>query len=175
MLTCFPMRVDAELAGVIVRDARTAYPAPEVSSLAGLEPPQGWPSAVEKLAADASALRWRVRRQWARGCAPHAVTGAPGASQDSYAVRVVREDAAFVRWGAWALYRGGAWKHVWMWGSELLPFGLAGVTDLREWLADPGACGPQWCDRIRSRVADQEMARKAAAASRPRARREGMS
>lgn len=169
------MRVDAELAGVLAGGEESVYPAPEVSSLAGLEPLRGWPGPVEKLAADGSALRWRVRRQWARGCVPHAVTGAPGVSQDSYAVRFAREDADGARWGAWALYRQGTWKHVWMWGSELLLFGLAGVTDLREWLADPAACGSEWCDRIRTRVAEQEKARKAAAAARPRTRREGIS
>jgi hypothetical protein len=174
MLACFPMRVDAELAGVF-GGVETAYPAPEVSSLAGLVPPGGWPGPVEKLAADASELGWRVRRQWARGCLPHATTGAPGASRDSYAVRMAREDADGTRWAAWALYRGEAWKSVWMWGSDLLPFGLAGVTDLREWLADPAGCGQRWRDRIRARVAQQEAARKAAAAVRPRTRREGMS
>ena len=177
MLTCFPMRMDAESAGVLT-DAQAAYPAPEVSSLAGLEPPVrngvSWPGPVEKLAADGSGLGWRARKQWARGCLPHATTGAPGAAWDSYVVRFARADAS-LSWGAWALYRQGAWKSVWMWGTALLPFGLAGVTDLRVWLAGPAACGVEWFDVIRKRVADQETARKAATAARPRARREGMS
>lgn len=163
------MRVDAELAGVLV-GAETGYPASEVSSLAGLEPSAGWPGPVEKLVAEGSALGWRVRKQWARGYLPHATTGAPGVSQDSYAVRFAREG-----WGAWAIRRGDSWPFVWMWGTALLPFGLAGVTDLRQWLADPAACGAEFFDAIRRRVADQEKARKAAAAVRPRVKREGMS
>jgi len=168
-LACFPMRVDAELAGVL-GDAEAAYPAPEVSSLAGLMPPQGWPAAVESLAAAGSVRGWDVRRQWARGCLPHATTGAPGAVQDSYAVRFAREG-----WGAWTVRRGAGWPFVWMWGLTLLPFGLGNVTDLKTWLTFGGTNDPVFFDAIRVRVAEQEAARKAAALARPRTKREGMS
>jgi hypothetical protein len=164
---CFPMRVDWEAAGgrppVVVE-----YPAPEVASPDGREPDAGWPSPVEKLARDGCALGWCVRRQWARGCLPHAATGAPGASQDSYAVRFALREPDGSLWGAWAVYRAGAWKFVWMWGTALLPFGLAGVTDLKVFLAGPALCDQAFFDRIRVRVAQQELTRKAAAVARPR-------
>lgn len=166
-LVCFPMRLDAELAGVLTAE-EGAYPAPEVTSRDGAEPAGGWPGPVEKLASDGCALGWRVRKQYARGHLPHAATGAPGAAQDSYAVRLAREDADGARWGAWAVYRGGSWKHVWMWGSSLLPFGSGNVTDLRLWLVAPHRCSQDWFAAIRKRVAEQEKARKVAAAARPR-------
>jgi hypothetical protein len=75
-------------------------------------------------------------------------------------------------WAAWAVYRGGAWKFVWMTGRDLPPFGLGGVTDLREWLADPGKLA-SWYDTIRERVRLAEVRRKEAATSRPKKGREG--
>lgn len=149
----------------LVEQERTPYPAPEVSSRDDIAALHGvvWPSAVEKLASDGSALAWDVRKQWARGCLPHATTGRPGASEDSFAVCFARDV-----WTAWAVYRGGAWKFVWMTGKDLPPFGLGGVTDLREWLADPDRPA-SWYDAIRERVAN----RKEAAKSRPKKGREG--
>jgi hypothetical protein len=151
---------------------RPAYPAPEVSSrddiaaLHGVAHGVVWPGAVEKLASDGCALHWDVRKTWARGCLPHATTGRPGAPEDSYAVRFARET-----WSAWAVYRGGAWKFVWMVGRDLPPFGLGGVTDLREWLADPEKL-TSWYGAIRERARLVEVRRKEAAKSRPKKTRE---
>lgn len=149
----------------VPEQARPAYPAPEVSSRYNIA--AAWPSAVEKLASDGSALAWDVRKAWARGCLPHATTGRPGPSEDSYAVRFARSHLA-----AWAVYRGGAWKFVWMTGKDLPPFGLGGVTDLREWLADPGKPA-SWYDVIRERARLAEMRRKEAARTRLKKGREG--
>lgn len=130
-------------------EPRAPYPAPEVSSRdedAVARHGIVWPGAVEKLASDGCALGWRVRKAWARGCLPHATTGRPGPSEDSFSVRFTREV-----WSAWVVYRGSACKFVWMTGRDLPPFGLGGVTDLREWLADPGKPA-SWYDAIRGRV-----------------------
>lgn len=56
-------------------------------------------------------------------------------------------------WAGYAVRRGDAWKSVCVTGAALPPFLALGVTELREWLADPDACGPAWCDAIRAKVA----------------------
>lgn len=56
-------------------------------------------------------------------------------------------------WAGYAVRRGGAWGSVCITGTALPPFLALGVTELREWLADPEACGPAWCDAIRAKVA----------------------
>jgi hypothetical protein len=63
------------------------------------------------------------------------------------------------RWSArryaYAVHDGTAWCDVVMWGPDLPPFTLGGVTDLRAFLADPGK-GATWFGAIRERVADQD-------------------
>jgi hypothetical protein len=58
-----------------------------------------------------------------------------------------------------------------MTGRGLPPFGLGGVTDLREWLADPEKPA-SWYDAIRGRVHLAEVRRKEAAKNRPKKGRE---
>lgn len=135
-----------------------------------LERPAWCPGPVLGLAQSASAAGWGVRVQWATGSLPHATTGKPGPVRESFAVRCLRD-----AWGAWAVRRGDAWPFVWLWGETLSPFGLAGLTEMTEWLRDPDACDDRWYASIRARRAQQEIARKEAARLRPKkARSEGM-
>lgn len=132
-----------------------AFPLPEVSSREEREPDPLYPRPVWDLARAASACGWRVRMQWARGCLPHAATGVPGASQDSYAVRFSREHESGDSYSAFAVRRGSGWPFVWMWGRTLLPFGLGNVTDLKAWLTLGGTAEPAFFDGIRERLAGQ--------------------
>lgn len=133
---------------------RTGYPAPVVSSRDEVTVAIGPPGAVTALAADALAAGWLARVQYARGCFPHGTTGAPTMERESFAVAMRRDT-----WGAYAVYAGDTWRSVMLWGRELPWFPLASVTDLREWLADPGR-GPEWYDAIRERVRLAEVRKK---------------
>lgn len=164
-LMCFPLKIDAENASVLTY-ASEAYPSPEIGGRAA----EDAPAVVRNLAAAGSALGWRVRIQWARGSLPHATTGRPGRSEESWAVRFARQDPDGGRWGAWALRRSDTWPFVWMWGTELLPFGLGGLTDLKIFLAAPGELDVAG---IRERTALAEERKKEAARNRPRKAREG--
>ena len=125
------------------------YPAPEVSSRDGRWVPP--PSAVRALAAG-TPVGWTVVTQYSRGCQPHKTTGKPGPVKDWWAVRFTWKD----EYGAYAVHDGSGWDTVCVWGKTLPPFLKLGVTDLKQFLADPAACGPAWVDAIRVRVAEQD-------------------
>jgi hypothetical protein len=174
-LVCFPLRIDAELAGVIpAGEAERPFPAPEWSSRdpgrSGAAALAGAPGPVAKLAQSASAALWTVRVQWSKGSMPHAVTGRPGPPKEAFAVRgwkVVDGDEGSVRRNFAAVYRGAAWDAVWLWGPGIGWFGLAGRTDLDAYLVDP-MWPAEWFDAIRAWRAEQERAAKARAAARPK-------
>lgn len=135
---------------------REPYPNPVVSSRDGAMGDA--PGAVSTLAADAMRLGWKARVQYARGRFPHGGTGAPTMERESFAVLMRRERPSGA-WGAYAVYAGDTWRSVMMWGAALPWFPLASVTDLREWLADPGR-GSEWYDAIRERVHLAEVRKK---------------
>lgn len=105
---------------------RMEYPAPVVTSRDAWPDGVSVPSPVAKLEGEALGWGWQVRCQYSRGCMPHATTGRPGAVKDAFALRFGGR--------ACAVYRGGVWESVWIWGPDLPPNRLRGVTELREWL-----------------------------------------
>lgn len=131
------------------------------------------PGPVAKLAESASAASWRVRVQWAKGSLPHATHGAPGAVKESFAVRAWKtldipwHGGEFVRRNFAAVYRGGSWDAVWLWGPGIGWFGLAGREDLNAYLTDP-MVPVGWFEGIRARRAEQAKRQKEAAAARPK-------
>jgi hypothetical protein len=96
---------------------REVYPAPEVSSRQGMV--HSAKKAVWELETLARTLGWSVETTYARGCFPHATTGAPGPVKDSLAVRMtrgaVRAVAVYVgagktwAWDTLAVQVPGAW------------------------------------------------------------------
>lgn len=60
-------------------------------------------------------------------------------------------------WGGYAVRRGDAWVSVCVTGETLPPFMALGVTELRQWLADPAACGEAWFAEVRRKVAAAEL------------------
>lgn len=128
------------------------YPAPEFTSRD--EVPEGVvaPAVVVALAAEAVHAGWAVRTQISRGRKPHSTTGAPLALRTYFAVRMAHGSGR----AAYAVYDGTTWCDVAMWGGGVPPFPYGGVTDLRRFLAAPEACGMEWFDAIRERVAGQE-------------------
>jgi len=151
--------------GVVLE--REPYPVPVVSSRNRLAPEGGYPAVVTKLAREAGGRGWGTETAWARGCLPHATTSRPGPAEDSFRVKFARGP-----WGAWAIHRGGGWKFVWIWGQDLLPFGMCTVTDLKVWLSDPDQPA-RWYEGIRRREALAATRRKEAARNRPKKAREG--
>lgn len=63
-------------------------------------------------------------------------------------------------WMGYAARRGDEWDSVCITGATLPPFLVLGVTDLRQWLADPEGCGAEWRHAIRDRVARQALHKK---------------
>lgn len=60
-------------------------------------------------------------------------------------------------WGGYAVRRGDVWTSVCVTGETLPPFMALGVTELRQWLADPAACGEAWFAEVRRKVAAAEL------------------
>lgn len=97
---------------------------------------------------------WRTEVRHSRG----RVMGGNGkqlAAADVWSVRMHRGT-----WMAYAVRRGDVWQSVCITGAALPPFLALGVTELREWLADPDGCGPAWVDKIRGKVAASELHKK---------------
>lgn len=69
--------------------------------------------------------------------------------KDAWSVRFRRGG----RWAGYAVRRGDVWTSVCITGHSLPPFLALGVTELRQWLADPEGCGDAWTEVIRQRVA----------------------
>lgn len=164
---CLPL-----VLAVVTSGMREAFPAPEVTSRDPWDGVTGAPSAVLKLAESARATSWIVGVQRSKGCAPHASHGAPGAVKWRYAVRLGRVGA-----NAYAVYdaEAEAWKSVMLWGDARTWFACASVTDLGEYIRAGGMMDDSWYDAIRERVRVANERKKAAAVSRPKTKREGMS
>lgn len=160
---CRPMRVWT-VAG------REPFPTPLVTSRDPWDGVTGAPSAVLKLAESARAASWTVGVQRSRGSAPHASHGAPGAVKWRYAVKLRQGGAS-----AYAVHDESAWKSVMLWGDVRTWFALASVTDLQEYIRAGGMMDDSWYDAIRERVRLANERKKAAALSRPKTKREGMS
>lgn len=111
---------------------------------------------------------WATRVQHSRGMVMGG-TGKQLAVADMWSVRFRRDG-----WMGYAVRRGAAWSSIAVAGATLPPFLAFGVTELRHWLADPSS-DPALLDEVRRREADRAMKAKAAAAARPKAKREGMS
>jgi hypothetical protein len=96
---------------------------------------------------------WKVRVRHSRG----QVMGGNGKQLDVADMWTVR----FQRpgWMGYASRRGDAWDSVCVTGRTLPPFLALGVTDLKEWLAQPDQPA-EWYDKIRKRVADGALASK---------------
>lgn len=88
---------------------RTAYPEPELPAHLQVITCCPYRSAVTGLFSLAVERGWQVKITHARGCFPHATTGAPGGVQDSLAVRM-RQGAQ----RAVAVYAGAS---TWSWGT----------------------------------------------------------
>lgn len=151
-------------------EVRPVFPAPLVTSRDPWDGVTGAPSAVLKLAESARAASWIVGVQRSRGSVPHASHGAPGAVKWRYAVRLGRAGA-----NAYAVHDTTAWKSVMLWGDARTWFALASVTDLQEYIRAGGMMDDSWYDAIRERVRVANERKKAAAVSRPKTKREGMS
>lgn len=147
------------------------YPAPEWSSRDPWPDGVAEPSAVAKLRADGSGWGWTVRTQYSRGRVPHATTGRAGVVRDAFALRFGCHALAAGR-AAYAVHRGGVWDGVWVWGPDLPPFGMCGVTELREYLEHAGRMDAAWLKTIRDRRAEQAGAAKARAKTGARPMRE---
>jgi len=96
------------------------------------------PAPVHALDADAMAAGWDT-------VVRHSVLG----GKHVWSVRFRRSGA----WAGYAVRRGDAWTSVCITGETLPPFLALGVTDLRQWLADPAACGEAWVEAARQRAA----------------------
>jgi hypothetical protein len=136
---------------------------PEAVSAAEVVPPEfvcpasgcdhEMPGPVGDLRDVAILAHWKVRVRHSRG----GVMGGAGkqlAVADMWTVRFRRPG-----WAGYAARREDKWDSVCVMGSELPPFLALGVTDLKEWLADP-AQPAEWYTRIRKRVADSALATK---------------
>jgi len=140
---------------------RAAHPAPIVSSRDRLMP-EKVPAPVTSLAEYAREKGWDVLTQYAKGQSVHGTTGKPTALVESFAVRMFLGDRA-----ANAVYVGGSswtWKSVWIISNDHAPFGKAGVSELKEWLAAQGDVSPEWFTEIAEKREDQERRQKQRAA-----------
>lgn len=152
--------------GSVPEIGREAYPSSEPQARGS------WPLAVEKLAQEAAELGWQVGRQSARGCFSHRTTGRPGAVCDSFALTF--RDRPGTGRAAYAVYAKAGWQSICLYGPDLPWFMGGSVTDLREFLAAPDR-DAAWFDAIRARNASAVARAKLAAATRPKAKREGAS
>lgn len=93
-----------------VPEEEIAFPAPSVTSADGHEVPVK--RGVTDLMVAAGKLGWSCRTTYAKGCAPHALTGKPLAERESIAVRMHKPGST--SW-ACAVYRAGS--SVWSWDT----------------------------------------------------------
>jgi hypothetical protein len=117
------------------------------------------PAPVTSLAAEGFSAGWMVKIQYSRGYAVK--YRGQWQEEELWAVRFARGSR-----GAFAVYRSIAgrntwtWRDVWMWGDDLLPFGQAIVTELREWLEWAGRMHEVWYQEIVARRVEQERLKK---------------
>ena len=139
---------------------RSQHPEPEVRGFwadlgaAGTE--YLIPGPVLQLAELAREAGWEVRVSYARGNGVHGSTGRPTAVRHSIALafgkhpmtdaQAVATYVKPVNGGTWS------WESVWMWGPDLLHFGLCNLAELKEWLREGGAVGADWYAAVRERV-----------------------
>lgn len=116
------------------------------------------PKPVKDLATFAFKADWRVMLGHSRGRA----VGGNGRQldlADLWSVRFRRGE-----WQGYAVRRGKVWDSVCIAGATLPPFLALGVTELRQWLADPERPGGEaldgWVTAIRKRLGDQALASK---------------
>jgi hypothetical protein len=169
-LACFPMKIDWEKT---VPPAMEAFPLPIVSSRNPTLFGEPLPDPVLKLSEFAREHSWEVRAQYSQGHQPHAKTGRPGALKDVIGLRFGAHPLTDRQ--AYAIYMrnasGGtwAWDSVVIWGPDLPPFGGCGITDLKEFLREPGRPAPNmlaWVAVIRHRRDQQEEEAKVRAKER---------
>lgn len=109
------------------------------------------PGPVRDLAGEALMRGWSVQRGHSRG-----VRSGASAVAELWSVRFRRGT-----WQGYAVRVGDAWKSVCIAGAALPPFLALGVTDLREWLAEPERCsGAAWIGEARRRQAAAELHKK---------------
>ena len=126
---------EAAMAAALDLD-REDYPAPEVRSDDPWPHGVALPGPVETLKRDALGWGWRVVAQYSRGRMPHATHGRPGAVKDAFGLRFGGHPRVDLR--ACAVYRGGTWESVWVWGPGVVPVRHT-VTTLRTVLRGVGA------------------------------------
>lgn len=121
---------------------REPYPAPLINSRGPMALTFPLPAPVLKLAEFAREAGWDVRMQYAQGYPPHGSTGRPGALKDSIAVIFGGHPLQPFRAG-YACYEKTASGSDWAWdgiviqGADLPSFSGCGVTELKEFLANP--------------------------------------
>ncbi len=111
------------------------------------------PGPVDQLLTAAARAAWSTGVRHSRG----GVVGGNGkqlVDADLWSVRFRRGGFA-----GYAVRRGDAWDSVWVSGEALPPFGLLGVTALREWLTDPERPA-EWYEAKRGEEAARKLAAK---------------
>lgn len=78
------------------------------------------------------------------------------AGKEIWSVRFRRGE----EWAGYAVRRGDVWGSVCIVGRSLPPFLALGVTELKQWLAGPEACGEAWMREIRVKVAASMLHKK---------------
>lgn len=116
-----------------------------------MECPVGVSRGVLSLAVDGISAGWQVRMRYGRGAGKHSIALAffghergPNEARAVY-TRSVRDGASWVC------------GTVWMFGPELAPFGLAVVSEFREWLEAGGMVDVGWYAGVRARSAERAL------------------
>ena len=158
-LNAFPLRIEWERFAPVAESE--AHPEPVTSSRDQVKVPG--PGVTVALAAWGRECGWEVCVQYSRGCKPHATTGRPGPVKSWWGVRFARAG-----WGACAVHDGKAWDSICAWGSDLPPFMTLGITELKEYLREPGWLSPEVRQALRDKARLQAEAAKERARTRVR-------
>jgi hypothetical protein len=133
------------------------------------------PGAVLSLADAARGWGWSVKIMYSRGYGPKRYRGR-WQEEELYAVRFGGHRSTARQ--AYAVYRTIAgrgdwiWRSVWVWGPDLPPFGMFGVTELREYLREESRGTTDevlaLCARVRVRKLEAVREAKVRASARPK-------
>lgn len=155
------------------------HPQPEVRSTDPWPDEVPYPNPVLEVAKLGIKRKWRAVARYSRGYGPEKYRGA-WQKEERIAVRFSAGREAVAVYRTIAGRNAWGWQSVWIWGNDLLPYKLPGITELKAFLMMSSRTNVEvmkiWCEDLTSIAENKARLKKAADAEKPKrgAKREGL-